>query len=304
MGTGGVRERALHFVRGRDSARPCGDGRAIAAPEGVAGPVRQNAGRQRAGRLIVGCSGWQYRWWKGNFYPDDLPTPRWLEYYARHFQSVEVNNTFYRLPPAATFEHWRDRTPEGFLVAVKASRYLTHLKRLKDARPSLTLLFSRVAALGSRTGPILFQLPPHLPRDLARLEAFVDDLAATTGVLEDAGCPARFVVEFRDRSWYVDGVFERCDRAGVAVCLHDMAGSAVTAPVVGPFVYIRFHGPDGRYHGSYAPHVIREWAARMRAWSVDGRDVFAYFNNDPGGAAVRDARALRVSVGQSIGAVA
>ncbi len=270
----------------------------------VAQPVRQNSGRQPRGRLIIGCSGWQYRWWKGNFYPDDLPASRWLEFYTRHFQSVEINNTFYRLPPAATFEHWRQRTPEGFIVAIKASRFLTHLKRLKDARPSLTLLFSRVAALGSRTGPILFQLPPHLPRDLGRLETFVADLAATAPILEQDACPAHFALEFRDPSWYVDDVFAMCDRAGVAICLHDMAGSALTAPAVGPFVYLRFHGADGRYHGSYPPDALREWATRMRAWSAAGRDVFAYFNNDPGGAAVRDARALRAAAGQSCGAVA
>lgn len=238
--------------------------------------------------LRIGCSGWNYRSWKGRLYPASLPASRWLERYAGEFDTVEVNNSFYRLPAGATFEAWRRQTPPGFVMAVKASRYLTHLKRLRDPAAPLRLLFERAGRLGPCLGPVLYQLPPTMTCDVGRLEGFLDALPRRVGRR-----PIRHVVEFRNPTWYVRDVFDRLERAGVAICLHDKAGSGISDPGAGPFVYVRFHGPTGAYGGSYDEATLSNWAARLRGWRRGGRDVYAYFNNDIDGHAVENARALR-----------
>jgi uncharacterized protein YecE (DUF72 family) len=234
----------------------------------------------------VGCSGWQYRHWRGVFYPDALPASRWLEFYAREFDTVEVNNTFYRLPEAATFARWRTRVPAGFAMAVKASRYLTHLKRLKDPAEPLQRLFERAARLGPALGPVLYQLPPRWPRDVARLTTFLDALPDHPQA-----------VEFRDPDWYADDVLTSLRAHGVALCVHDMAGSASPRPGQGPFVYLRLHGPERRYDGRYPDARLREWAAWLSARARSGVTCYVYFNNDGGGHAPRDAARLRAMLG-------
>jgi uncharacterized protein YecE (DUF72 family) len=233
----------------------------------------------------IGCSGWQYASWRGRFYPPDVPTARWLEYYAGVFDTVEVNNSFYRLPEKTTFSAWRGRTPEGFLFAVKASRYLTHLKRLRTPGPPLRRLFSRARGLGPKLGPVLYQLPGNLSVDVPRLRHLLKLLPRTHR--------SRHVLEFRHPSWYCDEVFELLERHGVALCLHDRAGSEILKPFVGPFAYVRFHGLTGNYHGGYSRNTLDRWAAALRSQADAGRDVFAYFNNDPDAQATRDARTLR-----------
>lgn len=252
----------------------------------------------RRGRIRVGCSGWQYRDWRGQFYPPDLPASRWLAHYAEAFDTVEVNNTFYRLPEATTFSAWRAATPAGFVVAVKASRFLTHLKRLLDPGPPLALLFGRALALGTRLGPVLYQLPATMRFDADRLRRFLDalpahprDVQAELPGVPPRG-PFRHVVEFRDRSWYRDDVFRWLGEAGAAVCLHDKAGAELDDIAAGPFVYVRFHGTSGHYHGSYPDASLERWAERLHEAALRGRDVYAYFNNDAGAAAVGNARTL------------
>lgn len=245
---------------------------------------------------LIGCSGWNYKSWRGSFYPATLAARHWLPYYARHFDTVEVNNTFYRLPEMATFTAWREATPARFLMAVKASRYLTHLKRLRDPEEPVARLFERAAGLGTRLGPVLYQLPGAFRRDLDRLAAFLRILPRHCVVAGRQGPVRRrltHVVEFRDPSWYVSETFDLLAGAGVSLCLHDKAGSAIQEPLVGRAVYIRFHGASGHYHGSYQDSVLARWAARLRELVADGRPVYAYFNNDPEAAAVRNALTLR-----------
>ncbi len=233
----------------------------------------------------IGCSGWQYKHWRGDFYPAGLPQTRWLDHYAARFDTVEINNTFYRLPEAGTFGVWRTRVPGHFLYAVKASRFLTHMKKLKDPHDPLKLLFSRARRLGPTLGPVLYQLPPRWPLNLERFEIFLKALPRRH----------RHVVEFREPSWYSDEVFALLQKHGVALCLHDMEGSATGPLKVGPFVYVRFHGTS-KYSGSYSDAALQRWAEWMKEQMGKGKDVFAYFNNDVGGHAPRDARRLKLLV--------
>jgi uncharacterized protein YecE (DUF72 family) len=235
------------------------------------------------GRILIGTSGWEYRHWRGRFYPRDLPQDRWLEHYVANFATVELNNSFYRLPEAATFAAWARRLPPGFVMAVKASRYLTHLKRLSEPREPLDRLWSRARRLGSHLGPMLYQLPPRWHRNEGRLEAF---LAA-------APRRRRQAIEFRDPGWYAPSVERLLDRYGVALVLHDMAGSQRQDRPIGPFLYVRFHGAGARYAGAYPPQRFAAWAARLAEWAGAGRDAYVYFNNDAAANAVRDAARLR-----------
>jgi uncharacterized protein YecE (DUF72 family) len=231
----------------------------------------------------VGCSGWQYKHWRGDFYPPDLPAANWFEYYAARFDTVEINNTFYRLPESATFARWAERAPPRFLFAVKASRYLTHMKKLKDPGEPIARLFDRMRPLGRQLGPVLYQLPPGWKLDRERLEQFLQALPA--GV--------RHVLEFRDPSWYADDVSAMLDRYAVARCLHDMKGSATGQERVGPFAYVRFHGAAGTYSGGYPARRLEHWGEWLRTQLSTGVEVYAYFNNDVGGHAPCDAVTLR-----------
>jgi len=227
----------------------------------------------------VGCSGWQYKHWKGDFYPSDLPLREWLKYYARHFDTVEVNNSFYRLPPEGVFDDWRARTPAKFIFAVKASRFLTHMKKLKDPEEPVERLFSRAVELRRKLGPVLYQLPRQLPKNAARLAAFLEILPPRI----------KHAIEFREPSWYDDEVMELLRQHNVALCLHDMPGSEPPRLLTARFTYIRFHGATGRYNGAYPTGALEEWADWLMTHNVP---AFAYFNNDIGGHAPRDARTL------------
>ena len=234
----------------------------------------------------VGCSGWNYKSWRGRFYAADLPAARWLQYYATRFDSVEINNTFYRLPERATFAAWRTQVPPEFLFAVKASRFLTHMKRLLDPEEPIARLFSRVAGLGRMLGPVLYQLPASLAIDLLRLDRFLRALPRSSSARR------LHVVEFRHPSWYIPETFELLARRRVALCLHDKLGSAIKEPFVGPFVYVRFHGTSGHYHGSYTRRQLDRWAHVLAEHAKAGRQVFAYFNNDPEAVATANAQTL------------
>jgi uncharacterized protein YecE (DUF72 family) len=231
----------------------------------------------------VGCSGWQYRHWRGSFYPEKLPLSRWFSHYASVFDTVEVNNSFYRLPEAGTFSRWEETSPPGFLFAVKASRYLTHMKKLKDPEEPVERFFERARELKRKLGPVLYQLPPRWAPDLHRFHAFLNALPDRQ----------RHVVEFREPGWYSDEVYELLERHGVAMCLHDMKDSESPRRRVGPFVYVRFHGGGAKYGGRYGDEQVSEWADWLAEQTAGGTEVYAYFNNDWGGHAPRDALRLK-----------
>jgi uncharacterized protein YecE (DUF72 family) len=231
----------------------------------------------------IGCSGWEYKHWRGDFYPTTIPRTRWFEQYAQIFDTVEINNTFYRLPERTTFVKWAERAPARFLFSVKASRFLTHMKKLKNPVEPLDRLFSRLDALSNHLGPVLYQLPPGWKLDRERLEQFLQALPHGF----------RHVMEFRDPSWYSDDVMRMLERHHVALCLHDMRGSATGRQRVGPFVYVRFHGASGTYSGSYPDERLHDWAVWLVEQRRTGAPVYAYFNNDVGGHAPRNALTLR-----------
>lgn len=254
-----------------------------------------------AGRVHVGCSGWQYKHWRGDFYPAELPQSRWFAHYALSFDTVEINNSFYRLPPAETFARWREQAPQRFTYAVKASRFLTHMKKLKDPYDPLVRLFENARELGGTLGPVLYQLPPNWPVNLERLEVFLRTLPGgpegpplrDLGIATEAHARLRHAIEFREPSWYDDRVFALLEQHGVALCLHDMEGSATGRIAVGPFVYVRFHFGDRKYGGAYDDERLDAWSRWLSGAAAAGRDVYAYFNNDTGGHAPRDAIRLR-----------
>jgi uncharacterized protein YecE (DUF72 family) len=242
-------------------------------------------------QVRIGCSGWQYRHWAASakaaaghaFYPADLPQRLWFSHYAVQFDTVEINNSFYRLPPPETFAKWRAQAPPHFLYAVKASRFLTHMKKLKDPEEPLARFFDSAKELGPHLGPVLYQLPPNWGIDVDRFEHFLASLPKGP----------RHVVEFRERSWYDSAIYALLTRYKVALCLHDMQGSATDKLIVGPFIYVRFHHGTARYGGRYPDASLDEWADWLADRIADGLDVFAYFNNDTGGHAPRDAVRLR-----------
>ena len=244
-----------------------------------------STGQQFTSTLRVGCSGWQYQHWRGDFYPPELPVTRWFEHYASRFDTVEINNTFYRLPEARTFASWARRAPPGFRFAVKASRFLTHMKKLKDPEEPLQRFFMTAVHLRRTLGPVLYQLPPNWPLNLERLETFLTALPPRR----------RHVIEFRDPSWYTAEVYARLEKHRVALCLHDMAGSASGKLAVGPIVYVRFHGPQ-KYGGRYADETLADWADWLVERRREERAIYAYFNNDTGGHAPRDAVRLRAAI--------
>jgi uncharacterized protein YecE (DUF72 family) len=233
--------------------------------------------------IHVGCSGWVYRHWKGDFYPPELPQKRWFEFYSSHFDTVEINASFYRLPLASTFEGWRDKAPPGFRYAVKANRFLTHLKKLVGCEPQLAEFIALARRLGPTLGPILYQLPPSLHKDAERLGAF---LAQLPGDLQHA-------VEFRHRSWYDAEILSLLDRHGAGFVTHDLIGLQSPRWASGRTAYVRFHGTGGKYRGRYSQEQVAEWAQWLLDQREAGRSAWAYFNNDIGGDAIEDARALR-----------
>ena len=240
--------------------------------------------------IRIGCSGWAYKHWRGVFYPEGLPQTRWFARYAEEFDTVEINNSFYRLPKAETFEKWRKQASDDFRYAVKANRFLTQAKKLRDCAEPLERMMSAVSHLGDRLGPILYQLPPGLGLDLRRLEDFLQILPA--GVTS--------VFEFRSPSWYVSATFELLERFGASFCAHDMQGSRTQRIAVGPAAYVRFHGAAGKYWGRYSDETLLSWTDWLVSQANEGRQCWCYFNNDIHGHAIEDARTLKSMVGQML----
>jgi uncharacterized protein YecE (DUF72 family) len=237
--------------------------------------------------LRIGCSGWIYKDWKGPFYPPEVKDRDRLAYYATCFDTAEINASFYRLPSEAMVEGWATRTPEGFCLAWKVSRFITHNKKLRNCDDSVRLVFGRMAPLGARQGPALIQLPPQLHCDTARLADFLALLPE--GV--------RCTVEFRHPSWYAGPVFQLLADHDVALCLSDHHSAPSPCEVTADFVYLRGHGPGGRYVGRYPAEELARWAGAIEGWRAQGRDVYAYFDNDVKSAAPFDALDLKRRTG-------
>jgi uncharacterized protein YecE (DUF72 family) len=239
------------------------------------------------GAIRVGTSGWHYGHWKGRFYPEELSTEEWLGYYAGRFSTVEINNTFYQLPDVETFVQWREAVPAGFQFAAKASRYLTHMKKLRDPEEPVAHFLEGVRALGDRRGPVLFQLPPNWKVNVERLRSFL-------AVLPREG---RYAFEFRHASWFDERVYEVLRAAGAAFCIHDLATQPSPEVVTADFVYVRLHGTHGPYQGSYDQQVLAGWAGALSTWAGQGKAIYCYFNNDERGYAVQNARTLLDIIG-------
>jgi uncharacterized protein YecE (DUF72 family) len=240
-------------------------------------------------RIRIGCSGWNYRHWRERFYPKRLPARRWFAFYAEHFDTVEINNSFYRLPKAETFAKWRDQAPAGFCYAVKANRFLTQAKKLKDCEEPLERMLAPMRQLEGRLGPLLFQLPPRFRINLERLESFLRLLP------KDIVC----VFEFRDKSWLVPETVELLGRYGASFCAHDMPGLATERWATGPIAYVRFHGSTGKYWGRYSDRALLQWTDWIVGQARDGRPAWCYFNNDIDAHAIDDAQTLKAMVAQA-----
>jgi uncharacterized protein YecE (DUF72 family) len=237
----------------------------------------------KRGPLHIGCSGWNYADWRGHFYPRELSPQEWFAFYTQFFDTVEINNTFYQLPPATTFQAWHAQAPDGVLYAIKANRYLTHLKKLHEPQEPLRRLLDRVRLLGKHLGPILYQLPPHWHLDRKRLEVFLALLPPDL----------LHVFEFRDQSWMVEEVFMLLQEWGVSFCTHDLPGLAVPRRAVGPIAYVRLHGTARPYQGRYSDAALRQWWKWMEEQIKSGKELYVYFNNDTAAQAVSDALQLK-----------
>jgi uncharacterized protein YecE (DUF72 family) len=240
----------------------------------------------RRGRTWIGTSGWQYDHWTGPVYEKGLDTAGRLARYAKDLGSVEVNSTFYGLPSDESVETWYEATPGDFLFAVKASRYITHMKKLKEPRQSIERFFKAIEPLGDKLGPILFQLPPHWHVNAPRLKQFLEALPQGY----------RYTFEFRDESWHCAEIMGILARHDAAFCIFDIEGNLSPTEVTTDFTYIRLHGPDGAYQGSYSQQTLSGWSGQISRWLDDEIDCYCYFDNDQAGYAFANAVSLQKMV--------
>jgi uncharacterized protein YecE (DUF72 family) len=238
---------------------------------------------RRRGKLSIGTSGWTYNDWRRRFYPEHIPRKDWLSWYAQQFPTTEVNGSFYRTPSCEAVQQWRDRTPANFRFAWKASKFITHWKRLTERSVnSIELMESRLQILGKKCGPVLFQLPPQFCANRDRLANFINLLPATY----------RYAFEFRHASWYEDPILELLHDHDIALCLSDHHDAPSPWIVTARHVYVRGHGPGGRYRGTYPEPTLESWAAHIEIWRNAKRAVYVYFDNDQKSAAPKDAKRL------------
>jgi len=233
--------------------------------------------------IRIGTSGWYYNHWAGKFYPSGLPKSKWFEYYAKEFDTVEINNTFYHLPKQESVQRWHQLAPKGFVYAVKANRYITHIKRLKSVSEPLERFFEIAGLLKEKLGPILYQLPPSLHKDLDLLKGFIRLL------------PKRSlsVFEFRHESWFSEDTYKLLDDFNAGFCIHDLGGLETPRVITGDLIYIRFHGTTGRYAGNYTKQSLQNWSNWIKDNRSKVRTVYAYFNNDYNAYAVHNAKELK-----------
>jgi uncharacterized protein YecE (DUF72 family) len=247
-----------------------------------------------AARIFIGTSGWHYKHWVGTFYPPKTPASRMLDFYLRHFDTVELNNSFYRLPAPETLINWRKYTPKDFLFSVKGSRFITHNKKLKEPFHALENLLPRLENLGRKLGPILFQLPPTWRVNEERLEEFLEALPRYH----------RYTFELREPSWFTPGVLDLLRKHRAAFCVYDIGGFHSPIEVTADFAYIRLHGPGNKYQGSYSAEALARWAAWIADWSPRLKAIYIYFDNDQAGYAAHNGLTLKRLVAQSLADVA
>lgn len=232
--------------------------------------------------LYLGTSGWHYDHWRGHFYPPGLPKTEWLAFYAKTFRTVEVNYSFYRLPPEKALAAWRDSTPAGFRFAVKTSRLITHMKKLSDVSGLLDNFLARANMLRDKLGPLLYQLPPNLQPNEELLESFLRTLPAGL----------KHVFEFRHTSWHKPAIFDLLRRYGAGFCVFDMPGLSTPFEVTSGFAYLRFHGSASMYGGDYPDAELQTWVERIASGTERAGEIYIYFNNDAEGFAVKNALTL------------
>ena len=242
------------------------------------------------GAVRIGTSGWHYKHWVGTFYPARTPGSKMLAYYYDRFDTVELNNTFYRLPTESALENWRESTPPGFCFAAKGSRFLTHTKKLKDPEQGLQRFFDAIDVLRDKLGPVLFQLPPNWEIDFDRLAHFLNVLPKHH----------RYAFEFRNATWNVREIYDLLTRHRAGYCIFDLAGFQSPMEVTTDLVYVRLHGPGGKYQGSYSDEALRQWATRIHKWTRNQHSVYVYFDNDQAGYAAHNALRLRELLGVRI----
>jgi uncharacterized protein YecE (DUF72 family) len=257
-------------------------------------------------QLRIGTSGWQYLHWRGRFYPEELPQKRWLAFYLQHFDTVEINSTFYHMPKESVFDAWCQAAPEGFLFAVKGSRFVTHIRKLQDIGDAVKEFTTRASRLREHLGPILWQLPPQLTFSCERLGNLLNALPSGF----------RYALEVRHPSWVAEDAVAMLRNAGVALCVADtpvtkpksseQAGEAArlypyTEEVTSDFVYVRLHGHKALYASEYSEEELAGWAQKIFRWQQKGLDVFVYFDNDANAYAVKNAIRLREMLGQMMG---
>jgi uncharacterized protein YecE (DUF72 family) len=240
-------------------------------------------------RLLIGTSGWTYASWKGPFYPKDLPSQDYLRFYAAEFPTTEVNYSFYHLPKPSTYERWRTLVPDEFVFAVKASRFITHIKRLHDVTDAWKTFIDNASVLGPHLGPILFQFPPSFRVNRGTLAGFLK--MAERRVPQHS--PLRLVCEFRHDSWFTEETYRLLQRHGIALCIADGSKYPRRDVITADFAYIRYHGRDKMFASDYTDKELSEEAAQIRRYRRQGLDVYVYFNNDALGYAVKNARSLK-----------
>lgn len=240
--------------------------------------------KQAMGKVHIGTSGWHYKHWVGPFYPPKMPPSRMLRFYTERFDTVEINNSFYRLPATTAIEGWCRETAPSFCFAVKASRYITHNRKLNDPKQTVEKFMNVIEKLERRLGPILFQLPPGWKLNLERLENFLSDLPRHH----------RYAFEFRNPTWNVPEVYDALRRHNAAYCIYELAGFQSPIQTTADFAYVRLHGPGAnKYQGDYSKKILENWAKRIEVWTKELKHTFVYFDNDQMGFAAKNALELK-----------
>ncbi|MBD3272008.1 MAG: DUF72 domain-containing protein [Elusimicrobia bacterium] len=236
--------------------------------------------------IHIGTSGWHYKHWHDVFYPAEIQDESMLRYYCGNFKTVEINNSFYHLPKSKTLKAWHTAVPDGFVFAVKASRYITHMKKLKNCSEPVKKFLNRVETLRDKMGPVVFQLPPRWSKNPERLEEFLSIFPSNH----------RFAFEFRDGSWFASEIYDLLAEYNAAFCIYDFNRRSSPREITADFVYLRLHGPDGAYRGSYSASYLSELAGEIKGWAEGNREVFCYFDNDQKGYAAENARQLQALI--------
>jgi uncharacterized protein YecE (DUF72 family) len=240
-------------------------------------------------KILIGTSGWHYKHWKKVFYPENVKEADQFGYYCQKFETVEINNSFYRLPTLSTFTDWRKQAPARFLFAVKGSRFITHMKKLNVDKQIIQQFMTRASRLKEKLGPILFQLPPHWKINTQRFADFLARLPKTY----------QYTFEFRNPTWYADEIYTLLQQYNCAFCIYELAGHQSPMKVTADFVYIRLHGPGNKYQGSYPDSTLKKWAARCIEWQQAKKQVYIYFDNDQAAYAAFNALRLMELVNKS-----